>query len=435
MSRPTAEMPMPGGRQQKELLDALNNHKSLYELSLELPKLAKSLASNTELQGQGFDVAATVAAIDNDKANCWAMLKLLHSMDPSVIRAIIQGTVAYDTHHGNAKWFKTPEDTEGMIPGVYAVGLSRVGCDGKFLNIDETKKLVRGLEKYVDGFRILRNHRVDVEAGRAQVGVMSPSDAELVEWIAKVDGHPVTVVPGCTLPKGNFIEEESEVPGIEALTFMFGGCCCLVSRDPTEQIRQIQSPIYIGCSTDLKMRMSQYLDPALPRLNKPMSLTVSTLGALGLPVTEKDQLPLAEQLLTTLACSLVYQHGFNDTEAGGTDPSTIKYKSLDITRDMIMAHTDTMKTNLENTLDEMDRRVNFLETTHSLKAKLAELNADCDRAVDLTKQAIAAQTLSWEDMQKLMKEMEEEMRQRLAEAEEIRKQCVVVRKITRIMKG
>lgn len=147
------------------------------------------------------------------------------------------------------------------------------------------------------------------------------------------------------------------------------------------------------------------------------------------------QLPLAEQLLTTLACSLVYQHGFNDTEAGGTETSKIKHSSLDITRDMIMAHTDTMKTNLENTLAEMDRRVNFIETTHSLKAKLAELNADCDRAVDLAKQAIAAQTLSWEDVQKLMRESEEKMRQRLAEAEEIRKQCVVIGKITRMMKG
>lgn len=148
------------------------------------------------------------------------------------------------------------------------------------------------------------------------------------------------------------------------------------------------------------------------------------------------QLPLAEQLLTALACSLVWQHGFNATEAGGTGSSTVKsYRSLDITRDIIMAHTDTMKTNLEKTLDEMDRRVDFIETTHSLKAKLAELNVDCDRAVNLMKQAIAAQTLSWEDMQKLMKEMEEKMRQRLEEAEELRKQCVVIGKITRMMKG
>lgn len=291
MSTPTAEMPMPGGKQQQELLDALKNHESLYELSLELPKLAKSLASNTTLQAQGFSVAATVAAIEKDKANRWARFKLLHGMDPSVIRAIIQGTVAYDTHHRNAKWFKTPGEIEGRIPGVYAVGLSRVGCDGKFLNIEETKRLVQGLEKYVEGHRILRTHRVDVEAGRAQVGVMSPSDVELVEWVAKVDSHPVAVVPGCTLPKGKFIEKESEVHSIEALISMFRSRC-VVALDPTEQIRQIQSPIYIGCSTDLKTRTSQYLRPTLSGLNKPMSLTVGTLGALGLSVTVRAQVAI-----------------------------------------------------------------------------------------------------------------------------------------------
>lgn len=289
MSRPTAEMPMPGGKQQQELLDALNNHESLYELSLELPKLAESLASNTTLQA--FSVAATVAALDKDKANRWAMLKLLHGMDPTVIRSIIQGTVAYDARHGNAKWFKTPDDTEGMIPGVYAVGLSRVGCDGKFLNIDETKKLVPGLEKYVEGHRILRTHQVEVEAGRDQVGVMSPSDAELVEWVAKVDGHPIAVVPGCTLPKGKFIEKSSEVSSIQALISMFRSRC-VVALDPTEQIRQIQTPIYIGSSTDLKTRTSQYLRPTLSGLNKPLSLTVGTLDALGLPVTVHAQIAI-----------------------------------------------------------------------------------------------------------------------------------------------
>lgn len=43
MANPTAEMPMPGDQEQQDLLDVLEKHDSLYQLSLEMPKLAKSL--------------------------------------------------------------------------------------------------------------------------------------------------------------------------------------------------------------------------------------------------------------------------------------------------------------------------------------------------------------------------------------------------------
>lgn len=50
---------MPGGAQQIQLLRALDDHDSLYELALELPKLGKSLHQNLTLRDQRVEAASS----------------------------------------------------------------------------------------------------------------------------------------------------------------------------------------------------------------------------------------------------------------------------------------------------------------------------------------------------------------------------------------
>lgn len=326
---------MPGGQEQQDLLDVLEKHDSLYQLSLEMPKLAKSLEALP--LPRHFDISSTLGAIAGDEDNDWKMATLLHSMDRSAIRAIIRGTVAFDTFNEEAKWLEIPGEAEGNVPGVYVIGLSRRDHNGQFLNILETEKLIHGLQNYIDGYRALDRHRCRVQLQVATQGNLTPQDKERISWVFKVDGFPGDVSPHGPIPEAKFVESDDDVTNIEALIKSLERRCD-VTLDPTKEIRQRQSPIYVGCSTNLRERASDDSLKDLSGLNKPLALTVNILSALDLPVNltvqvalriwESDQLPVAEQLVATLASSLVYQHGFNDTDAGGTAGSTVTASSL-----------------------------------------------------------------------------------------------------------
>ncbi|KAH8734300.1 hypothetical protein BGZ61DRAFT_473044 [Ilyonectria robusta] len=319
MAVPTATMPMPGGKEQIRLLDAFEKSAALLELSLLLPELADSLEADPVMQNRNFSVSRTVNSIRGDEDNSSAMVKLLHSMDEGAIKAVVRGTVAHDSFLENAKWFKMPVKAEGKVPGVYVIGLSRDECQGKFLNIVEMEKLVAGIHKYIEGFKLLET----LPRPYSKSTPVLPRERELLEWVNKVDSTE-DVAPGSLPERARFIEKAGEVPSIEALASMFKGRC-----------NRALDPIGLG----------------LVGLNKPLGLTVGVLAALDLPVSltiqvalrvwRPDHLPLAEQLLATLAGSLVYQSGFNATEAGGTGSSTIKnVQSLVRSRAIVMAYTD-----------------------------------------------------------------------------------------------
>ncbi|KAJ3518718.1 hypothetical protein NM208_g14411 [Fusarium decemcellulare] len=101
----------------------------------------------------------------------------------------------------------------------------------------------------------------------------------------------------------------------------------ITGLDITKQVRHIQSPLYVGCSNDLRERVLSSSRQLRTR-NRPLCLTVSVLKALNLEVEvvvrvvvrtwEPVQLSLAERLVATLAGSLLCWSGFNTTQAGAT---------------------------------------------------------------------------------------------------------------------
>ncbi|KAF7538212.1 hypothetical protein G7Z17_g12689 [Cylindrodendrum hubeiense] len=434
MTTPTAEMPMPGGQDQIRLLDAFEKHATILELSLQLPGLADTLEADPVMQSRNFSVSRTVNSIRQDDDNSSAMVKLLHSMEPSAIKAVVRGTVAHDTFVDDAKWFKMPGKAEGKVPGVYVIGLSRDGCDGKFLNILEMEDLVAGIHRYIEGFKLIETLRTD----KRRAGTLN--ERELLQWVGKVQSIDA-ILPWNVPDKARFIEKDSEVPSIEALASMFKRRCDR-ALDPTGLVRQVQSPLYVGCSIDLLSRTSCYLRKGLPNVNKPLALTVGVLAALDFPVSlsiqvalrvwTSDHLPLAEQLLATLGGSLVYQSGFNATEAGGTGSSSIKSRqSLIQSRAIIMAYTDTMTKNVDATLAELGRRADFVQKVHEADEALKLLDAQMNEAIAYADEV--SQLRNWDEMQAFMAKTEAHMQETLKNALAVRRQWKLLYEINKML--
>ena len=128
------------------------------------------------------------------------MVHLLYSMDKTAIRAVIAGTVAYDTLRGQATWFEMPSEVEGKVPGAYVIGMSREGQQGQFLNMSETQRLIDGLERYVQGARICIQHR-----NAAVAPAMTNIERAAVNWIRRVDPFFGSAAPAGALHPPRFI--------------------------------------------------------------------------------------------------------------------------------------------------------------------------------------------------------------------------------------
>ncbi|EEU35472.1 uncharacterized protein NECHADRAFT_86215 [Fusarium vanettenii 77-13-4] len=388
---PTAAMPMPGGALQTELLDALDGHASL--------------------------------------------------MDKTAIRAVVAGTVAYDTLKGEATWLAIPTETEGKIPGVYVVGMSRQGQQGQFLDIDETEKLVDGLERYAKGARICIEHR-RVTGSTS----MTAEDEVLVEWVRTVDSLVGSVVAPDALPTPRFIQRDNEFLGMERVTEMFKRRCNR-ALDPSGKVRQIQSPLYVGCSKDLRTWTGAYERSArkdLADVNEPLCLVVSILEALNLPVDlsvqvairiwEADQLNLAEQLITTIAFSFVHQSGFNTTECGGTRSFTVDPTSAGLRQsaELLMAHSNTMEQNLRATLANIAQRRKFLDDVDRITDRLKTLNKAVREATP-KEEFFGGRT--YEEVKQIMAEKKQKLRDRIDQVRRENQQMELLNNILAIRAG
>ncbi|KAF5533436.1 hypothetical protein FMEXI_11818 [Fusarium mexicanum] len=332
-ARATAEMPMPGNEAQMELIDAVSRSKSLYELYLRLPGLADDLENNQVLKDNDFDIVNTVRSLRRDKS--WPMCELLHSMSPKVITSIIQGTVAYDSHpkqsvgrsllNSDFPCFETPvKGRDPPIPGVYVIALYRqfTGHRGEFLNIAELKMLIEDMEEYIKGYRVHAKLCADIRAGSSRSeSDLSRDDKLAVRHFRGVDHYAnyKAPLPGAT---PLFIKDDGDAAEIEALVRTYRAMC-RSDLDPTEQ---------------------------------------------------SDQLPMAEQLIMTLAGSLVYQRGFNATEGGGTGYKTVRSgESFKVNMEYVMSRVGFIRHNFRNTVNEIESRKRFLDNLEEVDDELTEI--------------------------------------------------------------
>ncbi|KAF4467771.1 hypothetical protein FALBO_5366 [Fusarium albosuccineum] len=307
-------------------------------------------------------------------------------MDNGAIRAIMAGTVAYDTFNGHAVWPEIPPRRNSGKIGVLIIGLSRQGGQGEFLNIKETEALVDGLERYIKGVRLLNTLCT-------AAALFPPLEAlsELLDWVRTVDNLSGSETAKSVIPPSPFIQTKSDMLSIEQVISMFKSRCKR-ALDPNNEVHQIQSPLYVTCSAQLddssypiRASRGQFLE------HKPLGLIITVLEALNIPVElsiqialfpilsgvrlqikghELEQLFPAEQLISALAYSLVDQRGLNtfkiespvsspvptDLEALEHTPATHE-TALKHTIALIREHCGTMVLNYAQVMSDLDYRL------------------------------------------------------------------------------
>ncbi|CAJ0552183.1 Ff.00g061620.m01.CDS01 [Fusarium sp. VM40] len=359
-SNQTAEMPMPGGETQLRLLRVMDNNNPIYQICQELPLLAKELRKEKDA---AISTSRMCEDLEKDNLHGWPMVVLLLSMSQSAIKSIIGGTVAFDANKSDC-WYDQPSSgIKGA--GIYVIGLARKNSGGKFLNGAELRDLINGLEQYIRGAKVINSS--------SNVG-LSAQQLEDKKWTMKVDGIYRQAGDPTDGSVAQFIKKNGE-KSIQELVTSFKRR--VTNLDTTNTVRQIQSPLYVGCSIDLNTRVNNYYRN-LRDTNKPLCLTVSVLEALNLKMdiiikialrTWKDeQLPLAERLVTTLARSLVHQTGFNATQAGANSTSptrsvlSLGWRAVNI-KGFLTSNSNEMEV-------EMDKRELFLDKLQELNQKL-----------------------------------------------------------------
>ncbi|KAG5757351.1 hypothetical protein H9Q70_000001 [Fusarium xylarioides] len=425
------DMPMPGGDAQRRLIEACKGNASLYEVYLQLPKLADDLESDTTMKRNGFSVIETVKALR--KGNSWAMCELLHSIPSDVVGSIVRGTVAHDIANGRFPCYETPVRNamfKDQIPGVYVVSISRFkttprgrdNFDGCFLNGREMGLVISDINRYIDGYKVHVQFQEDLQQGRVtSIKDLSVTDSQALDHLRTIDGFAHI---GCQWSSPVYIKKQSHIHKHEAFVETLTMMC---RSDPTGVVRMKQGPLYVGCSKDLGKRTQVYNQDNIKDINKPLGLFLSILRKLDLDVKvnvsvvlrtwKRDQLAIAEQLVTTLAGSLVFQYGFNATESGGTGSQTVKSaESLRINTECIMSHKQYMRDNLKGTLFELEQRESFLEILDQTQSDLRRLSDALNRCAD--KLMALPKNIKWTDMLDELKKAHKRMQEELKKKEE-----------------
>ncbi|KAF5678767.1 hypothetical protein FCIRC_6381 [Fusarium circinatum] len=378
----SAEMPMLWDEGHRSLIDACVRYKSLLELFLQLKMLADVLDDNQTMKDNDFPVFSTVNALRHYD---WTMCELLHSMSVEVVQSIVKNTFAFDVTNSNIEPFRLPSALlDEKTPGVYVVGIRTRGHGGQFLNINELEVLIRDMKLYVEGYEAYARHKGWASAN------MTPAESKAISMVNAVESHSGSQRGQNSGPM--FIEKAEEVPRIRALIKTFEAMCDR-SLDPTGQVNISQSPLYVGCSKDLNKRMAVYANRNVRYINKPLGLTVCILRkhnrgpelVVGcvLRILRKEQLPMAEQLVCTIAGSLIYQHGFNAVETGGTGFQSLPTDAgLKDNIKYIICGTRVLVNNLKDSLGEVDLRKRFLSHLDQASGEIVRLKEILKRCED-----------------------------------------------------
>lgn len=215
----------------------------------------------------------------------------------------------------------------------------------------------------------------------------------------------------------------------------------LSTLDTTGALWSVQTPIYVGCSQNVKSRITAYrpvqLQTAFKSANNPYGLTMSLLHKQGLRPIPKiitiirvwagKQLPIAERLVTALAGSYVHQGGFNIQEGGG-DSMQLPINALDASI-YILVTKAFWKANFDLSEKELDAAIELDAEIMSHKA-INELQA----LVDSTKALMKTEEETNIRITKLMSNLDAAAQSILDQTEKARKQIRGPAKRTRAIK-
>ncbi|GAB1316793.1 hypothetical protein MFIFM68171_07003 [Madurella fahalii] len=323
---PTAQFPLMTGFR-LEFAKALQTKVSPFALTRLFPDLIRDLEKHANFQIVKLEDTLKVLGQVGGLSVAGDVWDLFHSIPRNVLESIVLGTIAYDDCRTSGNGRVTGLSGDG--PGVYVLGLSIAGRQGEFISAKELRLLLDNLDTYILGYKF---------SSSQSSGPQKPPDkaARAADLVAKVDsayGAPPT--PG----KPRFICDDANLEAAQCLyKWLNRTYLSLRQRDPTGEIRMIQSPLYVGCGRNVTNRITDYElchnKTALCSANKFYGLIASLLNFQGLTpkvhiatairTWQTGQLPKAEMLVAALAGSYVTHGGFNLREAGQTRDTQIQ---------------------------------------------------------------------------------------------------------------
>ncbi|KAI8155124.1 hypothetical protein K4K49_012910 [Colletotrichum sp. SAR 10_70] len=345
------------------------------------------------------------------------MLFLLHAIPPKLLHSIVRGTVAYDC--ARTRIHDHADEYPKTGPGIYVIGISinrdtHDAAAGSFLSAGEISKLSRCLWRYIEAYNIRKRLSPAVWNQDPKMRAAIDMAAEIDRQFRRVNKQGT---PGRTL----FIDSDSTAENVEALIKSLERRKPPVNSPDALRQAQHQSPLYVGCSDNLEVRLADYsLDRDLSRINKLLALTLSVIKYMGLQpkltrkvvlrTWEPRQLPEAEKLVIALARSYCHMDGFNVADGGGKTPKD-SYRTLAVGEEEVM-RIGYFRKNMRKSLEEMDNRVAFLqnskdiiESAERMQRKLKSMDAmSNDR-----KESRANLGLTHERMQRRITELEGEL--------------------------
>ncbi|KAL2072909.1 hypothetical protein VTL71DRAFT_12252 [Oculimacula yallundae] len=313
-----------------------------------------------------LSTASSVAIADADGPR--EMCELLHTIHPKVVHSIILNTIAYQwTADDHFKDLVMPVDG---CAGSYVATFAVKGRNGKGLTIKEWRMVQQKWDMYI---------------------AKDPKDA--VEATIIDMKYPCASWNKETILEGN---ENGERKLWFKTAHQFSECINLrIPSDwvPNEDVPQLQSPLYIGCSKDLAARV-HYYDPlgTMSAASKSWRLLMSILKHCGIEVDtimiplikiwETSHLNKAEILLTMLAGSHISEGGLNQHPPGG-------HRSMNHSEDKFLeAQTQAFcryrwtTENLRRSEEELDRRLRAFDTLRSLES-LAKERDEMNEGIEL----------------------------------------------------
>lgn len=250
---------------------------------------------------------------------------ILQTIPRALLSSLVLGTLYYDAKKIR-DYPKGYKDETGI--GVYAIGVGVAHRGNRWLSANELTRVIAGIERYVKGYHGFERHR----------GAPSKDeDCELHDYVMKVDS---AFGKYTSYDRGHieFIEDDSKLIKVDVLIKSLGQrAAWSLKLDPLGVKPMMQTPLYVGCSSGLEVRIPNHrLGTNLRRSNKAYGLLVSVMSAEGYqPVSEVvyitrlwelRQLPKAEVPVAALANCYITQDGggFNRVECGDATGSTTK---------------------------------------------------------------------------------------------------------------
>jgi hypothetical protein len=260
---PSAEIPLLEGYRLK-FAEAIRDGKSAWVLTTMFTGFISELEQLEKTRDIKLDATMALLAGVGGLSTPGDSWDVFHSIPRDLLGSVILGTVAFDSGRPQNRVTGLSDDA----PGIYVLGLSISGRDGKFINANELKVLIGNLKTYVRGYRYQLEGAPSVEAGDAA--------AELVAEVDGAYGAPATPgTPRFICDKVNLLAAK---PLLKSLIKRYN---IMIQQDPTGTVYSIQSPQYVGCSKDVRTRIAAYElghhTSALTRANKFYSLIASLL--------------------------------------------------------------------------------------------------------------------------------------------------------------